>query len=122
MGDRINMRVIQEKYEDNPNEVWLYCHWTGMDLLQKVQNALAKKQRWGDDSYLTRILFCTVIGDRWEDETGFGISTYYRYPNHDDVVVNIPEETVSFGEKSWSFEEFIELDCNAFVEGYYESA
>ena len=122
MGDRINLRVIQDQWKDNPNEVWLYCHWTGMSLLKKLQAALARRQRWNDDGYLTRILFCTIIGESWEDETGFGISTCQCHPNHDDVVVNIPDQTVSFGEHSWSFAEFVELDCDAFVENYYAEA
>jgi len=55
--------------------VVLYTHWTGHSLPETLRVALAKKWRWNDHAYLTRIIFDTMTAGQHDEETGFGIST-----------------------------------------------
>ena len=72
MGDRANI-VVDGQYTD---PVFLYTHWRGYAVPGILQAALDRgRGRWGDTSYLTRIIFCDLIGDDTEGRTGFGIST-----------------------------------------------
>lgn len=72
MGDRANI-VVDGQYTD---PVFLYTHWCGYAVPGILQAALKRgRGRWGDTSYLTRIIFCDLIGDNTEGLTGFGIST-----------------------------------------------
>jgi hypothetical protein len=98
--------------------VFLYTHWGACDLIAGVQRAIAKKLRWDDEEYLTRIIFDEMIGEEQGKETGFGIGTI----KHDDIwllivvdcdkkevtINNLPEEK----ETTESFEDFIKHDYN----------
>lgn len=92
MGDRGNIVVKQGR--DNP-PVWLYTHWSGCDMPLLLQNALKRKQRWDDNSYLTRIIFCALIQGDTEGETGYGISTIENDNEHHYLVVDPDEGTVA---------------------------
>lgn len=60
--------------------VYLYTHWGSGRLESDVRTALAKKRRWDDSEYLTRIIFDVMKGND-HGETGFGIST----SKHEDI-------------------------------------
>ena len=63
------------------------------------------ENRWGDDSYLARIIFSEMIQHEVLKETGYGISPYG--PDGDDTfLVDLENQTVN----GQSFEEFIEKD------------
>lgn len=115
MGDRANCVVLQNTYNESP-PVWIYTHWGGHALKQDVQAALARRLRWDDDSYLTRIIFDQMSKDQQGKETGFGITTQLTDNEHPIIYVDPKSQTVAEktekGEliKSWSFEEFIALD------------
>lgn len=122
MGDRANVAILQRKGEGRPeNEaVWLYSHWGGHCIAEQVQAALKKApDRWTDDSYLARVIFCEMLRGSLDGTTGFGISTSIgdnEYPvlvvdcegqrvgvapfNRDKWVTVFPET------KWWSFEEY----------------
>lgn len=117
MGDRGNIRLVS-----SDGEVWFYSHWSGSDLPHIVQRALARRQRWGDDPYLNRIIFCELVKGHEADETGFGISTAVCDNSHPIVVVDHVKQRVAFSsdtetgkvnEKNciiaWTFEEYIGL-------------
>ena len=55
--------------------IFLYQHMDGYMLPEIVQSALAKKVRWDDPEYLTRIIFSEMIKGFIDGETGYGIST-----------------------------------------------
>lgn len=58
--------------------VYLYQHWDGDDLMDKVVRAVQSdvgKGRQNDPEYLTRIIFCEMVKDDVAGETGYGIST-----------------------------------------------
>ena len=100
MGDRGNIVVMQSK---NPSDaVWLYTHWGGSDLNTILANALLRgKDRLDDPSYLTRIIFCELIGDDIAGTTGFGISTRMDDNEYDVLLVNPFASVVYiFGEDS----------------------
>jgi hypothetical protein len=93
MGDRGNIRVIQ-----SDGEVWLYTHWQGSDLPRLVANALRRgKSRWGDETYLTRIIFSELVmdGGGLDDTTGYGIGCSIGDNENPIVVVNCNLQVVS---------------------------
>ena len=112
MGDRANCIVKQE----NGPDVWLYTHWIGSLLPSIVQSALARRMRWDDPAYLTRIIFDAMTEGQHGEETGFGISTSMQDNEHPLIFVNGGDQTVMFAEegtkhiKSYSFEEYLALE------------
>jgi hypothetical protein len=92
MGDRGNI-VMREALG---KEVFFYSHWGGSELPHVVQRALARRQRWGDGAYLARIVFCELTKGHERGETGYGISTERVDSEHDDVVLDVPKQTVSY--------------------------
>ena len=72
MGDRANI-VIQRKRNDTTERVYLYTHWHGTEAPEMLRQALARKARWDDESYLTRIIFDRMTEGQHGEETGFGI-------------------------------------------------
>jgi len=72
VGERAQVKVMMGGVEPS---VYLYTHWGGLDLEAVVRHALAKRQRWDDPEYLTRIIFCEMVRGEERESTGFGIST-----------------------------------------------
>jgi hypothetical protein len=105
--------------------VWFYTHWSGTNIQDVVRNALAKKWRWDDESYLARIVFDELTKSEHGEETGFGISTHMQDNEHDIVVVDVPRQMVLIVPESvlvdmrlpehtaefdrWTFHEFVAL-------------
>ena len=90
MGDRANVAV-----QDHGKRVYLYTHWDGYELPELVRMALARRQRWNDAPYLTRILFCTLVAGAEKDETGFGISTEICDNEHPIIIVDCDKQIVT---------------------------
>lgn len=92
MGDRGNIviRASQNRIDD----VWFYTHWSGYRIEKVAQDALAKKWRWGDTSYLARIVFDELTKDDQGSETGFGISTHIQDNERSIVVVDDDKQRV----------------------------
>ena len=88
MGDRGNI-VVRE----GASAVWLYSHWGGSEIGEVVRKALAKKQRWDDTPYLTRIVFQELLnGDT--GTSGFGIATSICDNEHPVIVVDTSKQEV----------------------------
>ena len=104
MGDRRNVAV-----QCYGKRIYLYTHWSGSDVPQLLHKALARRQRWDDGPYLTRIIFCTMLEGDIDGETGFGISTEKIGGNHSTVVVDVDNQTIGIDSSStiFSFEEFV---------------
>lgn len=93
MGDRGNIKVYQ--YEgDAP--VYLYTHWRGSEIYKVVKTALARRLRWEDPPYLTRIIFCELVKGDEASETGFGITTSIGDNEHTIIGVNPIKQEVTF--------------------------
>ena len=71
MGDRGNIKLVSEYGEP----IYFYTHWTAYRLPEIVAKGLDKgRDRWGDEDYLNRIIFQTLLGGD-ESNLSYGIST-----------------------------------------------
>lgn len=100
MGDRASVIV-----KTGDSKVYLYTHWTGTELPETLRKALARRLRWDDDAYLTRIIFCQMVKGNEESELGFGIS---GTPTEDSfIVVDVDNQRVGvLGGNSFTFEQY----------------
>lgn len=125
MGNRSNVVVLptyrDDKTKSGDKRVYLYSHWKGEDVYADARNALARRQRWDDDSYLARMIFCKMVGAD-HGETGFGISSTLGDNNIGMLlcVVDCAQQVVRFHEEkdnpaldspvcSFTFEEYATL-------------
>jgi hypothetical protein len=106
MGDRANVRVQENHAGDG---VYLYTHWCGTELPVTVQRALKRRLWWTDASYLARIVFCGMVAGVEEEETGYGISQNVGDGDDRILVLNVPEQVVRVGRRTYTFEEFVNL-------------
>lgn len=92
MGDRGNIAIREGR---GNGDVWLYTHWGGRDLKKTAKAALRRgMMRWNDPAYLARIVFCEMIGDDADPETGFGISTRMGDNEHPILVIDTMKQSV----------------------------
>jgi hypothetical protein len=107
MGDRGNICV--QMGEDN-DTVYLYTHSAGSNIERILAEALdsrAGRNRWNDESYLTRIIFDHLTG-LTGGEMGYGISTYIVDNEHPIPTVDCKNGCVYLENgKTESFEDFI---------------
>jgi len=106
MGDRANVLIKSEGKEG----VYLYTHWGGYELPQIVQNALKREERWDDEPYLNRIIFCEMVKDEIEGETGYGISGYVGDGDDRIILIDVNEQKISLNGIAYSFKDYIKLD------------
>lgn len=111
MGARTTWAI---KTEQGNAVTWLYSHWGGDSKFEDTVEALKNAEpRWEDSSYGARIFISQIIGDQWDKETGFGITsgTLELVPfeeSYDLVVVDFTTKTITYGNKVSTFEEFLE--------------
>ena len=131
MGDRGNVVVVERDHRSGAEtgRVYLYAHWGGWGLPERLQRALARCQRWSDGSYLARIIFCEMVRGAEDGETGFGISASLGDHDYPLLVVDPAGQTVSLEEEpeqhagqrstlgpgphAWTFDAYCTLDLNA---------
>ena len=106
MSDKGNILV---KHNAEDSGVCLYAHWSGSELPADLQEALAKQWRWGDTSYLTRIIFDVMTEGQHGGERSFGISSKVFEGEWRVLEVNCEKQTITYNGKSWSFEQYIAL-------------
>lgn len=92
MGDRGNIAIAQPESEA---VVYFYTHWGGYEIPQTLQRALARHERWNDGPYLARIIFCEMVKNDIDGETGFGISTTEQDNSYDIPIVDAMTQTVT---------------------------
>lgn len=116
MGNRVNV-AIRENYTAKP--VYLYSHWDGEIMPAVVQAALKKRKRWNDGQYLARIIFCEMLKNSNDEDTGYGISSSIYDNNNPIILIDVDSQTVSLVKgnkikltqyKGISFEDFIAID------------
>lgn len=130
MGDRGNVyltNTADEAFDAGKVGIYVYTHWSGYNLPAQVQAALKHGQpRWGDDSYLTRILIDQLTKDSRDDLVGAGISLSITDNEYPITIVDQGTNTVSWAAEGqerdtahWyqtvTFEELIKLPE---LEGY----
>jgi len=106
MGDRANVILRNEGQPD----LFFYTHWNGSELPSIVGDAIKNgRDRWGDESYLNRIIFCSLVAGQEGEHTGYGISSVGGEDRH--VIVNHDTKTINLvgykGEFSYQFGETI---------------
>ena len=113
MGNRGNICV---HFEDM-KKVYLYTHWQGSEIKKMLKTALssqAGRGRWNDPQYLTRIIFCEMVGEEHlKGETGFGISPSLHDNGH--PILHVFPDTQTVQEKTengkvlttWTFNSFV---------------
>lgn len=91
MGDRATFIFEQS----DGNAIYLYGHWAGYEMMNSLANAIAvARPRWNDEAYATRIAISNIIGNEWDQETGWGISTYFCDSEHSVPVVSFKTQSV----------------------------
>ena len=106
MGARTNFEL-----KDSKGSVWLYSHWGGDSKMEDLANALEKAEpRWDDITYGMRIVVSQLIGNAWDSETGFGISSYEAgEESYEPVCVDFTNKTVSSDTFNLDFQSFINI-------------
>lgn len=123
MGDR---GVIEVRGKDNEPSIYFYTHWLAYELpILAAKGLEAGKPRWGDESYLNRIIFDTLTGLSG-GETGFGIATWCPTDAYVKVIINHDTQTVTLSARGvsdeWqdgterSFEEYLAFVASEGVE------
>lgn len=105
MGNRGNIFVVQDTKQLMSDGgvcgIYLYTHWHGdrwPDLLRLALDRPTARNRWGDPSFLTRILVNELYDDLGKSETGGGISAQLEDTDHDIIVLECDAERVHFAE------------------------
>ena len=80
------------KSEERP--VVLYTHWGAKRMLNDLITTLKKKKRWNDTAYLSRMIFCEMMGDYTHGSTGYGILTDNVGDAEEEIVVDIDRQEV----------------------------
>ena len=129
MGNRANIVIEFEAHSDGheefiqePSRVFFYTHWGGTEeTAQVLKDALEKRWRWNDESYLARIIATEFFGEH-RRETGYGIAPYPPDNSYPYLVVRCKDQTVSLEPyqyeprdrpeplKVWTFEEFCQVN------------
>jgi len=113
MGDRGN---IVMKQSGDHGKIFFYTHYDGSDLPRILQAALVRgEDRWDDEPYLGRIIFCELVKNDVLGNLGYGITTYQTDNEHPVLYVDSNSQTVQCGNDpkfTWTFKEFIELDIS----------
>ena len=101
MGMRRNIAL---DYGAEAGKIYLYTHWGAEGLEDVLAHALDRgRERWGDDSYLARIIFTDMTTEVGDDLTGYGLAPYECDPEFSTLTVDLKAHTVN----SVPFEEFI---------------
>ena len=107
MGDRANVKIVEEGSPGYSSTVYLYTHWNGTELPKTVQTALARRERWDDPYYLARIVFCEMVKGQEREATGFGISSVVG--DGTERIIMLEDKTVTLNDKTYTFEEYLKL-------------
>ena len=119
MGDRANIVIEKDNSGLFPHEIYFYTHWRGSDIKDILKKSLFRgKGRWDDGQYLSRVIFCDLMGSDVNGLTGIGISTGVGDGEYRLLCVNMELQKVRLRDsrekpdaviiKEWSFEEYVE--------------
>ena len=78
--------------------VYLYQHLDGYSLMETVTKAVQSdvgKGRQDDPEYLARIIFCAMVKDNIDGETGYGIGTKKHGDIEYLVTVDCKKKTIT---------------------------
>lgn len=120
MGARTNFTFVTPT-----GELTLYSHWGGDSKftdLAAALNAALPRIAMGDIPYSLRITVSHLIGDSWNEETGFGLHVGPEggEESYEPVTVNFVNNTVTHHGSSHSIQAFIDYNLPAMVQGLTE--
>ena len=99
MGDRANFGFRQT----DGSIIFLYGHWAGEGMMNTLATAIAKaRSRWTDESYATRICISQIIGNEWDQEYSWGISTAFGDNEHSVPIVDWESQAVALYQADWN--------------------
>lgn len=104
MGERGQFKLIH-----SDGVLYLYTHWKGYKLEKILQQTLKERERWDDEEYFTRLLFCKMIGkEDFNDSTGYGIGlNEHGDLNYPLITVDFEHQFITREHIVYTFEEFI---------------
>ena len=98
--------------KDEESPVVLYTHWGAHEMLSDLKEVLSKRKRWGDASYLSRMIFSKMIRDDIDGETGYGIMTNNVNDAEQEIVVDCDRQEIIVkredNNKTYTFNELAE--------------
>ena len=96
MGCRGTIEIWQNAAAPTEYErpVVLYTHWGAKRMLGNLITTLKKKERWNDPPYLSRMIFCEMMGDYTHATTGYGILTDNVPDTEEELLVDIDRQEV----------------------------
>jgi hypothetical protein len=121
--------AVQERFG---SRLYLYTAEFGHETFGVLQHALdVGREYWGDERFLTRIIFTTLEMTDIDTVDGFGISTFLAENELPIFVVDVGNRRVLLEEGqmfascpclglSWGFDEFLKLEDDprvAYLEG-----
>lgn len=92
--------------------IYLYSHWGGDSKWSDTVAALrAAEPRWEDPTYGARIFISQIVGNDWNEETGYGITAGVsgEWPFEEEyfpVLVDFSNQTVETSNGLYKFSEF----------------
>jgi len=110
IGNKGQIKILMGK---NESPIYLYSHWGASELIKNLQIAMQRNLRWDDPSYLARIIFCQMVKDDLDGETGYGIDTYLHSDIWRLLIVDCENQLIIINDrdteaKHYSFQNF----CN----------
>lgn len=104
MADRANFGLRQT----DGNIIFVYGHWAGYGMLSQFANALNRASLSfsipDDPPYANRIIISQLIGDDWNQDIGWGISTQLSHHFDRSIVpvYDFATDEVGLYDHSWS--------------------
>jgi hypothetical protein len=75
--------------------LYLYTHNAGTRLVQRVHDALSRKENWNDPDYLARMIFCSMIPSQESGGSkGYGIGTEFYISAEITIVVDVTAQMI----------------------------
>jgi len=106
-------RTVWKLQTWNNQGIHLYAHSDGEEKLRITAEALIiAKPRWQDPDYFRRIFVSQVIGDRWDQELGYGLSSgdmdeELFEESYEECLIYPERMTIWFDDIFYSYEQFI---------------
>ena len=108
-------RVVFNLKQSDDLYLCLYSHWGEGSCLEDLATALDKaRPRWDDETYCSRIIISSIIGEEWNQETGYGLWASPELCNDETwIQIDLKEKTVIAIDGEHSFSDFVNYHAKA---------
>ena len=112
MGCRGTIEIWNYAASPEEKPVVLYTHWGAKRMLGDLITTLKRKERWNHADYLSRMIFCEMMGDYTHGTTGYGIMTENVGDAEEEIIVDCNRQEVirkrtGHDNQTFTFEELI---------------